>query len=264
MKTGIGFDRYSAGYGYIILPAGLGKGDRDKFITKCFNTGTVCILTENNDVIFDIAIDKEKIKQITFPQLGVDSYSSSTDPSQPEKDVLGSLIVWINIPVENSPIVIAILSKNSEVFNGREGQFVIDKFWKNNSINIVGDAKNGKLYINVLCGDDDLGEMIIDVNSKNNTGKLTLNASGEINLNTRGTLNLKPAAGGHYLDELNNEIIIGDKFFISSKGYSLFNLFNEIIEEIARSKVLTSLGVQPLLNSVQITQLKNKVNKILK
>ena len=44
----------------------------------------------------------------------------------------------------------------------------------------------------------------------------------------------------------------------------MMDLFNDIIDEVSKSTVATSLGTQPLLNATQIQSLKQNVQKLLK
>ena len=81
----------------------------------------------------------------------------------------------------------------------------------------------------------------------------------------------KKGVGGQYNDEYGNQMIfkqgevtiISDKIRAGHSSYTLKDLYNDIIDEISKSTVTTALGVQPLLNALQIQNLKIKVQKLL-
>ena len=273
---GIGGIRNSVGTGYISVPQDV---DRDLYVEDCFRNGYVAVQTDFGEFLDRVAIDKTSLKDIDFP---IDS------------EHLGSFVVWVSIPKHKIPVVIGVLMKNDELWDVTENQFQLRKEINGTVVEINGDADQGVVSINVAGGESN-GVLNITVNNKDSAGKINLIVDGELNIQSGNKIavlarneillkikdsinspdketiiSYKNGTGFSYKDEFDNEVTVEDqqltvkspKTNLGNGDYSLKDLFYDIISEVSKSTVQTQMGIQPLLNKVQIEALKTSVDKI--
>jgi len=269
---GLPGQRSSAGVGYIFIPEDY--ADRTTYVQNCYNTGQLSLIDEFGR-IDNIRISKHIIKDLEFPI---------------EYKQLGSCLVWVNIPKYEQPIAIACINKSTEMFDVFENQFTFSKKNDDTTVEIRGSIEDSTLNININSNKVTTPELNIRVQSSANQASINTNVDGNINtivsdsINTQAFKKIKfkiqdlennennteisyeNGVGFIYQDEFKNEIIIDadGKFTIKNENYSLKDLFNDIISEISAITTITALGVQPIMNKVQIEELKNKVSQILK
>jgi hypothetical protein len=210
-QRGIQNARYNNGVGYIIIA---GDVDRELYIAKCMRSGTIGILTESNEVIFNAQISTALLNLIEFPQ---------------DKSQLGSCISYNNILIHNCPIVVAVLSKNDELLTQTHDQFVVDKNSSTRTVKVMGDRKSGVLQLSVDTSDD--GDSVINLRSVNKlrTAKISTTVHGE---------------QSHYCDDLmirvekSAKINIGTKKnnFIVAVDDNKFELYNENGDKVVMSR----------------------------
>ena len=95
-KKSIAGERGNGGIGYVALPIDV---DRDTFVQQCLDLNTISMVTENFEFINNVPVDAEKMQYLRFP----------TDPT-----LIGSTVVWINIPKHNFPVIIAVLNPKDQ------------------------------------------------------------------------------------------------------------------------------------------------------
>ncbi len=168
-------------YGYIIIPMSV---DRDEYVAMCYRRERVSILgAHGTGFIKDCYISREALREITFP----------IDDTQ-----LGVMVAYIVNDFNNTPIIVGVVSKESESQLLEEGEFRLEKFYNGNKVSISGKAKTGDLFIDVEDAEA-TGAIFINVTGKedgsllkiNVKGSATIYADDEINLNTVGTVNIK-------------------------------------------------------------------------
>ena len=280
----VGNARYSVGIGYIVLPVDI---ERLNYIQNCFNTGKVCILTEDGEFIVDVHITIEALNNIKFP---LENDENSL--------VLGSAVTFINEPINNRPIIIGCLQKTDEIFSKSENEFNFFKKGNNGgSIMVSGQAEKGIFLININA--NDIGKAIITVNGKNGS-EFDLNVNGKANINCTESLNIKAGSklnfsihkpeqeaketliayqegvGLNYKDEFDNEIIaINDEIQIKARklrfneggepillGNKTISFLKSLIDEISKITTITAIGTQPIVNIAQIIALKETLDPI--
>lgn len=164
----IGRGSIASGVGYIVVPM---NEDRERYIKKCFDTGTVSIICERTGSMMNkIKVSLDIMEKLEFP----------------EDDELGSMVAWINIARFNKPILIAIISKADDYIESNEHKFNVVKKLKGNVVSVSGDVKEGVLNLNV--DGEGYAEININVAGKNNNGKLNIHSNGEIELYTENKL----------------------------------------------------------------------------
>lgn len=151
-----------SGTAYIYIPSDI--TNREQFISDCFNTATVSILTNDGQRFDNVSVDKNSFQYLDFPATVND---------------LGSMIFWVKISKHNLPVAVALLTKKGEVLGFQNGQFKIEKLSGNNIVSILGDGKKGNLFINVQS--DTEGNVIINARNKDKNNKVKLNVDGDIN-----------------------------------------------------------------------------------
>lgn len=296
-RTRIPSTRYTVGIGYVILPDG---ADRDKYITNCFRTNTVALLTNDREFIFEALIDKHSLQSLEFP-------------SKAERD-LGSAVVYVNEEVHNVVIIVGLLAKLDEITNLEENEFSLFRKGKHGLVEISGKGEQGNMFINVQSDLGDNGKLFINVNNKEKRAEFNLQVKGDINIINEGNINIKTTKsfsirvsdveenekemilqykkgiGFLYADEFENEVIMlegvvriinGESkkmieinrngISIGSKGSSeekaalgdtLVDILDQILTGLEQATTATSLGSMPLLNLATFTKIKTKIHKI--
>jgi len=288
--------RYTVGIGYVILPS---EVNREEYVINCFRTETVTILTEQNEFLIDVKVDKWNIQLLEFPQ---------------KVKELGSAVCYINLEVQNEPIIIAVLSKLDESNELGENEFRLLKATKNGTVSISGRGDEGNLFINVDSKLEKGGKVFLNVTNDDKKAELNIHVKGKIDILSEGEIKLRATellklivsdagvddkeaiiqyekgVGFSYIDEFENTIIItedktsifnkaGNKFLelnkdgisLGSEGKSkeaaaladtLAKLLKDILEGLIQAKTATAIGSQPLLNVATFIQLKKEVDKI--
>ncbi len=172
---------------------------RIKFIQNCFNTGKVSIQIEDGQLYQNVPIDKVSLREVIFPS---------------SRRKLGSPVVWMNIPIKDQPVVIAVYDALDEFQKLEEDQFSLEKITGSGSVKISGKGKSGELFISVNnfsktstihdLQDDELeaiksrkqiegGKIYVDVQNDSGTAELNVNVKGKVNIVTEDTTYIKNA-----------------------------------------------------------------------
>jgi len=164
----IGNNRPVVGIAQIAIP---GKVDRDAFVADCSNLEQVFILTADGEFIHDVFISKDLMNWIEFPE---------------DDRGLGSTVVYVNYAEHNKPIIVAVLSSQSDRGFIGEGQFSMFRSFGNNSVGITGDAKSGSIGISVN------GEGAkIRLKSLGKQSEITVSSQGVVNVIGGGVLTVR-------------------------------------------------------------------------
>lgn len=219
--------------GYVSIPEGI---DREEYISNCYRKERISVVADQGGfMIHDCYISKEAIKNVRFP---IDSKT------------LGSPVVYVYTAISTKPIIIACVSEESETELLDEGKFKLDKTFGGNRVQVIGNAKNGNLYLNVETYDDNTSDIVVNLSSKKDTNlKVTLNGTTEIH----STKEFKVKTEKFNIGEATEPIVLAD---------SLISLLSDILDEIASSTTSTMLGAQPLLNAVNISAFKDRLDEI--
>jgi hypothetical protein len=219
--------------GYISVPEGVERGE---YVDNCYRRERVSVLSEQGGfMVHDCYISKGAIKDIRFPETA---------------NELGSGVVYVYSANGTKPIIIGIVSNESETDLLDEGKFKADKVFKNNRVQIIGNAKNGNLFFNIETFDDNDANLNIAISSKKNS-RLNVTLNGKTLIHSKEEFTIK--TDSFNVGEATEPITLAD---------SLANLLSDLIDEIASSTTSTMLGAQPLLNAVQILAFKNRLDEI--
>lgn len=168
-------------YGYIIIPTSV---DRNEYVSMCYRRERVSILgAHGTGFIKDCYISREALREITFP---------------PDDTQLGVMVAYIVNDFNNVPIIVGVISKESESQLLEEGEFRLEKTYNGSKVSVSGKSKTGDLFIDVEDANN-TGAIFINVSGKeagsilkiNVKGSATIYADDEINLNTVGVTNIK-------------------------------------------------------------------------
>lgn len=158
---------------YIFNPSDL---DRDTYVTKCYQSGTVCMIDELGGFFKDVKIDKNALKEIQFSE---------------QSGELGSQVFAVNVSGRDTYVIVSVLAGSDEVLTEIEGEFTIGSSIDDNTISINGDATSGSLNLSVV-SDSDGGfyinavgnsDIIIDVKT---SGSVKVEAGGDLNMDFDG------------------------------------------------------------------------------
>lgn len=214
--------RNPIGGGYVIIPSDV---ERDKYIEHCYRTGTIFILTEENEYIKNVKIDKSSLREIDFP---------ATD-----KD-LGSFVIWADYVKHNYPIVIGVYSKGDEPSELSESEFSFSKSFNKSKVEISGNAKERYLLINSFS--EEGSEIIIQAVDPNSKSKLRVIIKGEIKLESSKNVSIKTVENIEILldkkklilnskNGLSYEDDNSNKFIVNENGVSFITEHFNIGEE---------------------------------
>ena len=252
-----------SGIGYVTMPKDI---DRDNFIINCINSGTISFITEDSERFDNVKVSKNLFNFIQFPK---EETQANTQLN------LGSLIFWVKSYNHNFPIVIAILSKEDEFININEHEFVLNRNYLGNFVEIRGNAKNSNLNINIISKEDSKGSLNIKVSNKEKNAKANIFVEG--NLEAYASNEAKIYSGNKLITEVINfkdktksikttitkEGIVdneGDEPIL--RGNKTVDLINKLIRLISQATVSTSLGQMPLLNAIEIAKLESETKEL--
>lgn len=254
-------DLYSAGIGYVIIPP---DTDRTKYITECYKFSTVSIISEFNGVSNRVPIDSFSLNFIQFPD---------------DVNKFGSAVSFLLDPVHKKPIIVGIYKKQDERNDLKEHQFKFKRDFNGNVVEITGSPDGKYLALNVSA--DSGGEVSINLKSKDESGKVSINVDGDCLINSLsdttirqyGKLTLETFDRGNDEEKTieehtsegrsiysKNERLLTENLLINDgkENFILGQLFKayvkELVTEIANATVSTSIGQQPLINKLEILE----------
>jgi len=224
---------YPINTGYIAIPEGV---EREQYISNCYSRERVSVMADQGGfMIHDCYVSKEAMKNIWFPK---------------DSEKLGSPVVYIYNAMSTKPIVVSTVSEESATQLLDEGKFKLDKEFNGNRVQILGNAKEGNLFVNVETFDDKTSDLVINLSSKKGTNvKVTLNGKTEIH----STEEFSVKTDKFNIGEATEPIALAD---------STISLLSDILDEIASSTTSTMMGAQPLLNAVKISAFKDRLDEI--
>jgi hypothetical protein len=166
-ELGIGTDRDSSGFGYVIIPSDI---DRDKYLRLVYKTGECMIRTTFNDVYKGVRIPKHLIQDLDFPK---------------KSGEYGSLIGWVNTPTINQVSIYGIFISPKEMPQNEETIKISGHTFGSKSFGTSTDLSEDSISHSVTLSDT-LGNEgaieILAVGSDGNGSSLTLNLDGKASL----------------------------------------------------------------------------------
>ena len=177
-RQGVSNQKYSAGIGYVIIPTNV---DRDAYVKKCLRTGTVGILTEVGGILWNVHCNKSDLGFLEFPLV-----ADLADVTS-----LGTAVVWINIPTQDTPMIVSLVERYDEGTTLAEHQFKIVREFKGGHVEISGRGDSGDLFISAVNDGEVGGNINISTTNKSKSAQLNLFTQGNVNVEAIGTVNLK-------------------------------------------------------------------------
>lgn len=282
MKTvGIERERYPVGIAYVCIPSNI---KREDYITGCIRSGKLGLFFDTGDFVWDVPVDTDKLERVIFPEKYGD---------------LGSMVVWVNVPKHNVPIVIGIISKDDDFHSYEYGQTTLEKDSSAGSASVVVDEK-GQILITAKSFDPESAPRIItrlgsfDIPGDFQTtifgvkadyviGSVYQSATKDFTWvvqdqaidELQSSITFKKGEGYTYLDEFENllkmedqkmtldspEILHGANATESAvKGDTLESLLEQLIDAINLISVTTAVGPSgPPINAAQFIAIKNQL-----
>lgn len=281
---GIPSSKVTAGVGYITIPVD-SSIDRDTFIEDCYRTQRVAMLGgQLGGMFYDVSIDTECIKNIQFPN---------------EPGGKGSPVVWLNIPVFEKQVIVAVLKDEDDYIFNDEHSLINTRSHSSTFITTSIQAKDGHAGF-AMSSDKEDSSVDIDILNSNNKSKLNVRVSGDISINGNESVNLQSDknifinvknekdenllfikytanAGYEYRDEFGNEIACVDGVIsIKSKkinhsdgdepmvlGDKLVQTLSKLIDAINKITVPTALGPSGTpINKIEFNNIKSSLEDI--
>lgn len=261
--VGIPHERYPIGVGYACIPSDI---PRKEYIMTCLRAGKIGLFTEAGEYLWDTPIDRRCLQDIIFPE---------------KHGELGSLVVFVNMPKHNVPIVVGIINKNDESQDYEDGKLKLRKDTDTSFCEIIIDGA-GQLITNVqsenvnkparsttIVGGRDLpaiimaryfGEITEEIDGTKNT-TITKKISWtveDIDIDDKkATWSYEKGIGYSYIDEWDNQFkAVEDQMMFDSKeilhgkdakepavlGDTLESIFGSLIDAIEAITVTTTQG----------------------
>lgn len=219
--------------GYIAIP---NEVERDGYVQNCYRKERVSILVDQGGfMIHDCYVSKSCMKDIRFPKTF---------------EKLGSPVVYLFDQNGTVPIIVAVVSTESETDLLDEGKFKLNKVFGDNRVQIIGDAKGGNLFINLEMFDEQDADVNLAISSKKNS-RLNISVNGRTLINSKDEFSIK--TDSFNVGEATEPLTLAD---------SLIALMSDLIDEIGASTTSTMLGAQPLINAPQILAFKNRLDEV--
>lgn len=263
-------EMFESGIAYIIIPSDV---DRDVYIRECYRTKTVSIYSEFNGVSNRVPIDLFSLNFVKFPN---------------DVKELGSAVHFSIDPVRKAPYITAIYFKTDELADLAENQFKFKRELNGNFVEISGSPSDK--YLGLTVKSDKGGDLLINVGSEDETGKLTITVEGDVNITSTANTTLKQFNGFStqtinkenehqysLIEQTDEEVNIKadkisfdtDTFKINGGeenmvlGQKLKSFFDDLISELGKTTVTTALGQMPILNKAQVEAFKLKTDTFL-
>jgi len=281
----IGFSMASAGIGYIIIPDS-SNIDKEQFVEDCYRSNTVAMKGGvDQGIFYDVSIDKEVLKSIDFPQ---------------KKGLIGSPVVWVNIPPYNKPVIIAVLKGKDDYYLNAEGEWNLSREYNGNHIDISAKSKQGILDFSVISSGGKINFNLIDASKKGEfniyvKGKGKIHATEEIQVvsdkkiqlcivdedsKNRVVITYERDSGFTYIDEFSNEINCKDGLIEQKSnkinhneggepmvlGNTLKGIVSDLCDALGRLTVTCASQGSPStppVNLSEFTAIKAKLDTIL-
>lgn len=245
--------KWETGTSYITIPEGIERG---QYVFECFMTGLVSITSEAGGIINKVPITKSTLQEIHFPDEG---------------ELFGSQVVYVLDQIHNKQIVVGVLPGENENADNQENEFVIKRKFNDAvcelrlnpiqetiSLTVTGDSPN--IYVS-----NPKGTIEIVGDKKDET----FNTSFE-KIETLKQLLVGNKNKFTRIVQSDTEVLVeSDKFVLTkeeepfAQGNVLKDFLDKFIQTVADATVATSIGTQPLINKIQILQLKEETKNIL-
>jgi len=151
-----------------------------------------------------------------------------------ESGKLGNTVLLLLDPFKKVYNVAAVLNNDGEILKAKEGVRIISKVSSKGSVTLTLDSNRPSIQLLVENGD-------IELISRG--GKVKVTSDKEVLVNA-------PIIAHNKADQA---MLRGDK---------TTELLEELIDLIAKAKVSTSIGLQPLTTALQISKLKSKLEEL--
>lgn len=162
---------------YIYVPKDV---DRDYFVSQCYSSGTVSIISELFEVRNNVRIGFNALQAIEFPQ---------------RSSELGSMVLATYMPQYGTYLVTDTFVKGDETWGFSEGEFITEKNYEDNNVSISGNAKSGDISISANV--DEGGNLNVSIIGNENaslnlksSGFLRVDVDGDTTVNLKGELNV--------------------------------------------------------------------------
>lgn len=216
--------QFSNSVGYVYIPKGV---DRDNFVETCMRKGICSIYRENSfGIINNVQVESDLIQKINWPK---------------ETGKLGQGVLIITDSFKKQNYIVALLNKNGEILQCKEGQRIIQKTTENGTVTICLDANLMK----------------IDIFSEGEINIVT--RGGDVNIRSDETVNIESSERVN----INCDSIVhnnGEEPIL--RGQKTVDLLETLIDLLFQARVATSIGLQPLTNFVEINELKTRLNEL--
>lgn len=255
--------KYNVGIAYVAIPSDL---DRGKYIADCFKNSSISVYTEDGGFNNRVPISPEVLGFIEFPI---------------NTNELGSPVIYITDEVYKHPYVVARLLKRNELGDNKEYQFKFKRILDKAFIEISGSVQNNTINL-LIDSADQAGQLNINLFSKDKNSKLSIDVQGDVEIVNSGSKKItqQKEIVVETIDEngedkaswqqsttenkfYNKKLIVNDGTEPMVLGNKFKEFMNDFIDELSNIKTNTAIGLQPIINAVQVNAFKAKIDNFL-
>lgn len=254
--------KYNGGIGYVAIPKDL---DRSKYIKDCYTNSQISMWTEEGGFHNRIPVPPEVMNFLEFPT---------------SIDKLGTPVIYITDEQYQHHYIVNRLLRKDSLGSNTENKFKFTKELDSAHVEISGSAKDRTINLLIDSADKD-GQLTINLFSQNKNCKLKLDVQGDIDVNTTGNVDLEQYGSFSVktIDEddnsasfeqtssenkfYNKKLIVNDGDEPMILGNKLVDFLNKFIDRVSEIQTVTKLGLQPIVNKIEVIELKEEVRTIL-
>lgn len=254
--------KYNAGIAYVAIPQDL---DRDKYIKDCYANHYISMWTEDGGFHNRIPISPEVLNFIEFP-LSITEF--------------GSPVVYITDQQYQYHYIVSRFQKREALGDGSENKFKFNRQLNGAHVEINGSATDRSINV-LIDGDDKKGVFTINLFNENKDCQLKLDVQGDIVVNSTNNVTLEQY--GTFKVRTRNEDDSESSFTQSSSennfhntkfkindgdepfalGNKLKTFLSNFIDKVAEIQTVTTFGLQPIVNKIDVLKLKQDLDTIL-
>ena len=224
------------GVGFVVVPSDL---DRNEYIEDCYRTKT---LTINGGFGFGF------FRKVPCP---LNVLENIDFPLENER---GTAVIWLKEEVTGNIVIANWLQGEEEYYQSGIGKKRILKKVDDKIIEILFNAEDSELFINLLGDSDNPSNLKIKVNSKNKDSVFDLTSDNKVSISAAKDLTLKSFNALKAVVLKENGGILGEMKYIKGTGFQYTDEFeNKIIAKkdevqiIAKKKINLGNGKEPMV-----------------
>jgi len=196
--------------GYAVVPSNI---DKDTYLKSVYKNKTLMMRTVDGNLFRNVLCDKDKLMHIQFPE---------------DDKGFGSLLVCINVPMENRKIVISVVDFMGDAAKTlSQNQYSIEKISDIANVATLWDADNAELNISVSANQSGVvAKTNIQVTNPDKNAELNVEVSGDINVKATNKVHLMANQESQFTVEDETGKVLYNLDYVRGTGLTVTDEFN--------------------------------------